>query len=127
MNRITFGFGHTRLTAKEGEMCWECPRCPRPDVNLPPGWQTDPEKSAIILVWMDIRTNEVAIRYRYAPTIMIDGNMTADHQRPKWAAEDVCLSDGTGYFVTREPFTEHCETAANIKTVNADKYQYYCL
>jgi hypothetical protein len=62
-------------------------------------------------------------RHRYAPAIMVDGNMTADHERPKYGAEDVCLSDGTGHFVERAPFQDHCKTASNVRTVSIRGHQ----
>lgn len=49
---------------------------------------------------------------------MMDGNMTADHQRPKWGSEGISLADGTGHFVERQPFAEHCRTALSMKTVS---------
>ena len=49
---------------------------------------------------------------------MVDGNMTADQQRPKWGAEDIMLNDGTGHFVMKEPFDEHCKNALNMKSVS---------
>lgn len=46
MNIVDFGFGHSGTEPGPGELCWECPRCPRPDVNLPPGWETDIENKS---------------------------------------------------------------------------------
>lgn len=58
-------------------------------------------------------------RYRYANAVLIDGNQTAGHNMGKYGGvDDVCLTDGTGYFVTRGPFQQHCENAINTKTVS---------
>lgn len=42
--RIDHGFGHEDRAPEPGEMAFFCAACPQPDVNLPKGWEQDPEK-----------------------------------------------------------------------------------
>lgn len=42
--RIAHGFGHEERIPNPGEMAIFCAACPQPGVNLPDGWEKDPEK-----------------------------------------------------------------------------------
>jgi len=42
--RKRFGFGHeTNKLPGIGDLALFCPACPQPGVNLPAGWQNDPD------------------------------------------------------------------------------------
>ena len=49
----------------------------------------------------------VACSYRYAPVVMMDGNMKADHQRPKYGLRDAPLGEGAGFFVRSDSVQEY--------------------
>ena len=43
--RKHFGFGHeTDKSPGIGDLAIFCPACPQPGINLPPGWENDPDK-----------------------------------------------------------------------------------
>ena len=52
------------------------------------------------------------------PTVILDGNFSAQHQHMKNPQDDVRLSDGHGYMVTSAPYKEHLRTAVQFKQVN---------
>lgn len=104
---LEFGFGVTTdpETGQElhspgpGELAWPCALCPRANVNLPDGWEKDPN------------------RFRYAPVISVDGNFTADQIRMENEEHDTSITDGTGFWVERDPFMEYLPTAMKSNSV----------
>jgi hypothetical protein len=44
-NIIQFGFGHdSGASMGKGSLAMFCPTCPQPGINLPDGWENDPEQ-----------------------------------------------------------------------------------
>jgi hypothetical protein len=45
MARINSGLGHeTKTELQPGDLAIFCPACPQPGINLPQGWEKDPER-----------------------------------------------------------------------------------
>ena len=43
--RKCFGYGHeTNKKPGNGDLALFCPACPQPGINLPQGWEKDPQK-----------------------------------------------------------------------------------
>ncbi|KAI1784369.1 hypothetical protein LXA43DRAFT_901749 [Ganoderma leucocontextum] len=84
------GVGFNDVSApKPGSLAVACPACPRPGINLPEGWEKDPE------------------RWKYMVRIIMDGNFSAEHQRMKNPQDDVRLADGHSFMVTSQPYKAH--------------------
>jgi len=50
-------------------------------------------------------------------SLVMDGNFKADHMLMKNPEDDVWLTDGEGYFVSRASFEAHLTTAVPVKQV----------
>lgn len=46
----------------------------------------------------------------------MDGNFKAEHLKPQAGDNDVSLSDGTGFMVTRKPYQDHLKAAIDDQT-----------
>lgn len=49
---------------------------------------------------------------------MMDGNFQAEHMRMKNPQNDVPLSDGTGFMVSKKPYESHLKSAVERRQVN---------
>jgi hypothetical protein len=49
---------------------------------------------------------------------MMDGNFQAEHMRMKNPENDVPLSDGTGFMVSKEPYRLHLKSAVERRQVS---------
>ncbi|KAH9481966.1 hypothetical protein JR316_0006496 [Psilocybe cubensis] len=78
---------------EKGELANYCPACPQPGINLPNGWENDPNK------------------FVYRRVLMADRNFKADHVQPKKPSEDVWLSEGSGMVPKREEYHAFLKTA----------------
>ncbi|KAF6750154.1 hypothetical protein DFP72DRAFT_851846 [Ephemerocybe angulata] len=88
------GFGHVRPGSKPdvGDLALFCPACPQPDVNLPSGWEEDPDQ------------------WKFRRYLVADGNFVLNHSIKKKSqdtVDSVWLTDGAGYMVERESYQEH--------------------
>ncbi|KAI0708306.1 hypothetical protein C8Q76DRAFT_770330 [Earliella scabrosa] len=96
--RKRFGVGYrNEQPPGPGGLTTSCPACPRPGINMADGWEQD------------------ADRWKHMPTVILDGNFSAQHQHMKNPQDDVRLSDGHGYMVTSAPYREHLRTAVQFK------------
>ncbi|KAK7678294.1 hypothetical protein QCA50_018642 [Cerrena zonata] len=89
-----------------GGLALFCPACPQPGVNLPDDWQSDPD------------------RKKYMRTLLADGNFKQDHLRMKYDSDDVPLSDGHGYMVTRAPFEEYLASTSDPVTLEPSCHEH---
>ena len=48
----------------------------------------------------------------------MDGNFQAEHMRMKNPENDVPLSDGTGFMVSKEPYKSHLKSAVERRQVS---------
>ena len=49
----------------------------------------------------------------------MDGNFQAEHMRMKNPENDVPLSDGTGFMVSKEPYKSHLKSAVERQQVSS--------
>lgn len=49
----------------------------------------------------------------------MDGNFQAEHMRMKNPENDVPLSDGTGFMVSKEPYKSHLKSAVERRQVSS--------
>jgi hypothetical protein len=50
---------------------------------------------------------------------MMDGNFQAEHMRMRNPGNDVPLSDGTGFMVSKKPYESHLKSAAERRQVSS--------
>lgn len=53
---------------------------------------------------------------------MVDGNFTAEHMHMRNPQDDVELTNGTGYFVERQPYEQHIRETIEVKQVKRGFY-----
>ncbi|KAI0069321.1 hypothetical protein K474DRAFT_1577288, partial [Panus rudis PR-1116 ss-1] len=93
------GLAHDKdRTIGQGGLALFCPTCPQPGVNLPSGYQDDPES------------------WKYRPVMIADGNFKQEHVDMKNPMDDIALSDGHGYMVTRAPYQEYLKKNPHSST-----------
>ncbi|KAJ7741123.1 hypothetical protein B0H16DRAFT_1464665 [Mycena metata] len=94
------GRGHDRSGVngtKLGGLAIDCPACPRPDVNLPEGWEnTSPED-----------------RFLYTLFIALDACFRLKRRLVSSELRDPGLGTGWAYFVEQEPYRQHLLTTTN--------------
>ncbi|KAK7681433.1 hypothetical protein QCA50_015525 [Cerrena zonata] len=89
-----------------GGLALFCPTCPQPGVNLPEDWRDDPDKK------------------KYMRTLLADGNFKQDHLVMKYDEDDVPLSDGHGYMVTKAPFDTYLSATSDPVTVEPSCHEH---
>ncbi|KAH9914125.1 hypothetical protein B0H21DRAFT_782180 [Amylocystis lapponica] len=93
------GFGYPgRARPGPGDLTFFCAACPQPGVNLPPEWKED-ENQLI-----------------YTRGFMMDGNSSAEHLKMRRPANDVAISDGTGFMVGEGRYKAHLKVAKEVKS-----------
>lgn len=56
-------------------------------------------------------------RLLYRPQLVVDGNMKLVHLKMKRPADDVSLSDGELFMVSRKPYSEHLANGQQTQMV----------
>lgn len=56
-------------------------------------------------------------RWKYAQTIVMDGNFVSEHLKMKNPADDVYLADGHGFMVESKRYEEHIKSANDTRVV----------
>ena len=51
------------------------------------------------------------LRFKYMPSIVLDGNFTAQHRKMKKPEDDVLIADGNGFMVREGPYHTHLKDA----------------
>ncbi|KAH9928247.1 hypothetical protein B0H21DRAFT_712169 [Amylocystis lapponica] len=97
------GFGYPgRARPGLGDLTFFCAACPQPGVNLPPEWKED--------------ENQYLHRLIYTRGFMMDGNFSAEHLKMRRPANDVAISDGTGFMVGEGRYKAHLKVAKEVKS-----------
>ncbi|KAK7686644.1 hypothetical protein QCA50_010244 [Cerrena zonata] len=89
-----------------GGLALFCPACPQPGINLPDDWMNDPDRT------------------KYMRTLLVDGNFKQDHLAMKYDSDNVPLSDGHGYIVTRAPFDAYLAATSDPVTVEPSCHEH---
>jgi hypothetical protein len=117
------GFGHESGSPGPGELSIFCPACPQPGVNLGAGWAADPSWCVLPLYYLcRVNLRRRSTRQKYIRQYAVDGNFTADHLKQKHPEDDVWLTDGTGFIVSRNDYLEHLKIAKTYKEVKKPLY-----
>jgi hypothetical protein len=87
---MNFGFAHQPLDSwqepGDSELALRCVVCPRPGVNLPVNWESEPDQ------------------WKYYNSYTMDVNFEAQHTKSRVPANNVQLAPGTGFFPDPEKF-----------------------
>ncbi|KAI0071621.1 hypothetical protein K474DRAFT_1686991 [Panus rudis PR-1116 ss-1] len=103
------GFAHDKERAiGEDDLALFCPTCPQPGINLPSDYLTDSQRP-----FLSIHTSG---SWKYKRTLSADGNFKQDHYIMKNPTDDVKLSDGHGYMVSRGPYQEYLKNNPHSST-----------
>jgi hypothetical protein len=101
----------------EGGLALFCPACPQIGINTPPEteWKDDDRYAGEFSCFTLLLTSD---RLLYRPQIVVDGNMKLVHLRMRCPEDDVSLSDGEQFNVTRGPYSEHLANAPDTQMVS---------
>ncbi|KAF6742964.1 hypothetical protein DFP72DRAFT_1178678 [Ephemerocybe angulata] len=83
----------TASETKEGECALLCPPCPHPTINMPEGWEDEPEET----------------RYIHALNLALDACFRLKRKDVSSEKADPGLSNGFSYFVKQSKFNEYLE------------------
>ena len=97
-----FGFANKSDTPGPADLALFCPACPQPQINLPEGWQRDPQQ------WL------------YWRSFVVDGNFVAVHQMQPRSVDDVWIKNGQGYMTERLRYQEHIENTVECREVSSE-------
>ncbi len=99
--RKWFGFGHSPDTEPgEGDLALQCLTCPTLGLNV----EIDELK---------------ALGPGAIVGLMLDGNFSAEHLKPRRADDDVPISEGTGFMVSDAEYQHHLTEASKEKPVRS--------
>ncbi|KAJ2914486.1 hypothetical protein MD484_g5955, partial [Candolleomyces efflorescens] len=82
---------------KPGECAVLCPACPQPAINLPEGWENEPEET----------------QYIHGLNLALDCNMRLKRKNVSNTMADPSLNQGCAYFVDDAPFREFLKKHVN--------------
>ena len=115
--QINSGLGHeAKKDLQPGALAIFCPACPQPEVNLPQGWESDPRRYQLYLMFIIIML--ITSRWLYTRSIVIDGNFSAEHLKMKQPEGDIALSPGGRYMVEPKRYELHLRTGKEIRQVS---------
>ncbi|EIW76562.1 hypothetical protein CONPUDRAFT_76203 [Coniophora puteana RWD-64-598 SS2] len=82
-------------TTKPGELAVQCPACPHPGINLPPGWEEADESQ----------------KFLYCLFLAMDANFRLKNRNRGESSTDVELHNGLAYFVKTGPYMEYIRSS----------------
>ncbi|KAG1723308.1 uncharacterized protein EDB91DRAFT_1087854 [Suillus paluster] len=106
------GFGHHSNHCEPGDLALFCPACPQPGINL----SLTTEES---LDEMRILTTS---SWKYTRSFVMDGNFKVEHLHPINPDDEVWLSDGFGFMVGKDRFSERREMNMDYALCEAASY-----
>ncbi|KAG1895091.1 uncharacterized protein F5891DRAFT_1194606 [Suillus fuscotomentosus] len=92
------GFGYERRRPTSGELALFCPACPQPSINSP----LPSDRSADDPSWL------------YARSLVMDGNFKAEHLHPTHLEDEVWLTDGQCFMVSKDQYKAHLAVANDV-------------
>ncbi|TEB32063.1 hypothetical protein FA13DRAFT_1628436, partial [Coprinellus micaceus] len=98
----SFGFANNGQHPGEGELALFCAACPQPGINLPKGWEKDPNQ------WLYVRF------------IILDGNFVCVHRLLRGQEGDTVYLKpaGEGYMTAPGPYMDHVHSTAEAREVS---------
>lgn len=102
----------------EGGLALFCPACPQIGINTLPEteWKAEDRYGNIFARFRSIPLTFQRLLYR--PQMVADGNMKLVHLRMRHPEDDVSLSDGELFNVTRGPYNAHIAQAPERQLVS---------
>ncbi|KAJ3531990.1 hypothetical protein NMY22_g7930 [Coprinellus aureogranulatus] len=111
--RMVHEWRHTRLlkrsgkghdpggveSTKEGECALLCPPCPHPGINMPDGWEKEPQET----------------RFIHSLSVGLDANYRLKRKDVSSDSADPGLSKGFAYFVNNQPFQKFVDQHSEDK------------
>ncbi|KAI9433683.1 hypothetical protein BJY52DRAFT_1207688 [Lactarius psammicola] len=90
-----FGFGYGKnKEQKPGSMAIFCALCAQPRINFPENWREFENSKTLFM-----------------RGFMMDGNFQTEHMKMRNPENDIPLSEGTGFMVSRKPYELHLKSA----------------
>lgn len=99
-----------------------CALCAQPGINLPEDWRE--YENRCVYRYCHLKGAEICFsKTLFMRGFMMDGNFKAEHMRMRNPENDVPLSDGTGFMVSKEPYESHLKSAVERRQVSS----IYCV
>ena len=91
-----------------------CALCAQPGINLPENWRE--YENRYVTRHKFPLTAPTDLTYRFSDVLfmrgfMMDGNFQAEHMKMRNPENDVPLSEGSGFMVSRVPYELHLQSA----------------
>ena len=94
-----------------------CGLCAQPGINLPEDWREYENRS--VYRYCCLEAADICFsKNLFMRGFMMDGNFQAEHMRMKNPENDVPLSDGTGFMVSKKPYESHLKSAVERQQVS---------
>ncbi|KAG1898525.1 uncharacterized protein F5891DRAFT_1129506 [Suillus fuscotomentosus] len=92
------GFGYERRRPTSGELALFCPACPQPGINAPLPANRHPNDPS----WL------------YARSLVMDGNLKAEHLHPTHPEDEVWLTVDQCFMVSKDRYKAHLAIAKDV-------------
>ncbi|KAG1900018.1 uncharacterized protein F5891DRAFT_980633 [Suillus fuscotomentosus] len=92
------GFGYERRRPTSGELALFCLACPQPGINAPLPANRHPDDPS----WL------------YARSLVMDSNFKAEHLHPTHLEDEVWLTDGQCFMVSKDRYKAHLAIAKDV-------------
>lgn len=116
-NRMRSGVLHDRIDRpSNGEMAIFCPACPQVGINITLQDLEGDDRYVTALRRVFYPSCPLR-RLLCRPQIVADGNMKLVHLKMRRPEDDVSLSDGAQFCVSREPYAQHLADAPDRQPV----------
>ena len=118
ISRKRFGFGYgEHEDQKPGSMAIFCALCAQPGINLPEDWREYENRYVVrrrqFITFLTYLFSDVLFMRGF----MMDGNFQAEHMKMRNPENDIPLSEGTGFMVSRKPYELHLQSAIERRQV----------
>ena len=98
-----------------------CALCAQPRINIPENWR-EYQNRCVCRYWcLDTATSYFS-KNLFMRGFMMDGNFQAEHMKMRNPENDVPLSDGAGFMVSKKPYKLHLKSAVERQQVRSIPY-----
>ena len=114
--------GHTSTSVDDlgdGTLAIECPACPHPGRNLPPGWENATKDKAYVVSSLFILQHSMTIHHRWLYSLFIAMDANFRLKLKARSIKDPELGSGLAYFVNTEKFEGHLKGRIDDDDVSA--------
>lgn len=111
------------LGTQDGELAIMCPSCPRPDINLLPGWEKAPPALRYVgLLAVSCSIFIPLYRFLYVLILCMDANFRLKNQLVSNYSQDPGLGIGWAYMVPRAAYERYVLSRATDSDVSSFLY-----